>query len=170
MNIKLFLKTFVLTLSFIQICFPQNEITIIPNLEYPDSISNWIIDGSGSWKITHGELILHKAGVPSGPIRKPSALAILKSKQFRDVTIEADLKSTSDTAVIRRDLDIVFSYLSPKQFYYIHLAGTADSVHNGIFIVNHSNRKRIDSGEGKPQLKDLDWHHVKAIRNGVKHE
>lgn len=140
-------------------------VTIEPSLKDSSSISKWSFDGSGKWKISDGELILYKAGVPSGTIRRPSALAILKSKPLTNVTVEAEIKSEVDTSIIHRDLEIIIDYQSPTQFYYIHLAGTTDKVHNGIFIVNNSDRLRIDSGKGKPQLKDKTWHHVKVVRN-----
>jgi hypothetical protein len=61
----------------------------------------------------------------------------------------------------------VIAYESPTRFYYVHLAGIADNVHNGIFLVNNSDRVRIDSGTGKPQLTDLRWHHVRVTRDGT---
>lgn len=166
MNMAAWFKIQIVITVAINICFAQDNITIIPNLNNPDSISQWNLDGSGIWKISNGKLILYKAGVPSGPIRRPSALAILKTIPFKKVEIEADIKSTADTTLTRRDLDIIVSYESPQRFYYIHLAGVSDSVHNGIFIVNRSNRKRIDPGKGKPQLKDQNWHYVRVLRNG----
>ncbi len=145
--------------------FAQKEIIIKPDLRNGKNISQWKLDGSGKWKIQGGELILYKAGVPSGPIRRPSAFAVFKSKPFSDVTVEAEIKSEVDTGIIHRDLEIIIDYVSPELFYYIHLAGTTDKVHNGIFIVDNADRRRIDPGKGKPQLKDKAWHYVKVVRN-----
>jgi hypothetical protein len=130
-------------------------------------IAQWEVDGSGSWRCSDGKLILFKAGVPSGPIRRPAALALLKTKPFQHVTIEAEIRSTAPVDVVRRDLDIVIAYESPTRFYYVHLAGIMDDVHNGIFLVNNADRVRIDSGNGKPQLTDLSWHHVRVTRDRV---
>jgi hypothetical protein len=143
----------------------QTKIILKPNLKTSKDIAKWTLDGSGKWKISEGELILYKAGVPSGPIRRPSALAILKSRPFTDVIVDAEIKSEVDTSIIHRDLEIVIGYQSPSRFYYVHLAGTTDKVHNGIFIVDNADRRRLDSGKGKPQLKDKSWHHVKVVRN-----
>ena len=110
--------------------------------------------------------MLFKAGVPAGPIRRPAALAILKTKPFRRVTVEADIRSTAPLDTVRRDLDIIVGYESPSRFYYIHLAGISDNVHNGIFLVNNANRVRIDGGKGKPQLVDSTWHLVRVERDG----
>ncbi len=165
MKIKTVVKVFLMIALYSQFFFSQSENKLHPNVELSDGLSNWIIDGTGLWKISHDELILYKAGKPSGPIRRPAALAILKTNPYKSVSIEADVKSTADTSVIRRDVDFIIDYNSPDEFYYIHLAGITDDVHNGIFIVNKSDRKRIDSGKGKPQITDNKWHHVKVVRN-----
>ncbi len=145
---------------------PQQKSTFKPDLSHSASIGAWILDGSGSWNILKGKLVLAKAGVPSGPIRRPAALAILKTKSFRRVTVEADIRSTAPLDTVRRDLDVIVGYESPSRFYYIHLAGISDNVHNGIFLVNNANRLRIDGGKGRPQLEDSTWHHIRVERDG----
>jgi hypothetical protein len=154
-------------LTFVINQLNAQSITIKPALENPDSLTQWDFDGTGLWKISDGKLVLYKAGVPSGPIRKPSALAILKSKPFKKIIMEAELKSTAPEDVIRRDLDIIVGYESPTCFFYIHLSGVNDDVHNGIFLVDNSDRRRIDSGQGKPQLNDFNWHSVRVEWNGI---
>lgn len=144
----------------------QQSITLIPDFNDPNNLVEWEFDGSGLWKISDGKLVLYKAGVPSGPIRKPSALAILKSKSFNKVVVETEIKSTAPEDVIRRDLDIIVGYESPARFYYIHLSGVNDNVHNGIFLVDNSDRRRIDSGKGKPQLIDFKWHSLRVEWDG----
>lgn len=157
---------FLLTLFLLSIIlYPKNTI-LKPNLENETNITEWLLDSSGLWKIENNKLVLYQAGKPSGEIRRPSSLAIFNSKKFTTVSVEADVKSTADTNVIRRDIDVVIGYESPTRFYYVHLAGVNDDVHNGIFLVNNADRKRIDSGKGIPQLKDQAWHHVKVERNG----
>jgi len=157
---------FLLTLFLLSIIlYPQNTI-LKPNLENETNIIEWLLDSSGLWKIENNKLLLYQAGKPSGEIRRPSSLAIFISKKLVNVSVEADIKSTADTNVIRRDIDIVIGYESPTKFYYVHLAGVNDDVHNGIFLVNNADRKRIDSGKGIPQLKDQKWHHVKVERIG----
>lgn len=147
--------------------FSQKKITIMPILTTESNLEQWTFDGSGEWTISEGRLVISKAGVPSGPIRRPAALAILKTAPFERVTIEADIHSLAPLDVIRRDLDFIVSYESPTRFYYIHLAGVTDNVHNGIFLVNNADRVRIDSGTGKPQLQDSIWHHIHVERDGV---
>jgi hypothetical protein len=145
----------------------QSQQTIRPKLTGPNAISAWDLDGNGSWQISDGLLELTKAGVPGGPIRRPAALAILKSEPFRRVSLELDVRSLAPVNVPRRDVDLVLGYESRTSFYYVHLSAVTDDVHNGIFIVSNSDRRRIDSGKGVPHMKDQAWHRVKATRDGA---
>jgi len=146
--------------------FSQQKVSFRPELGSPKNITQWDIDGSGLWTIREGTLVLFKAGVPAGPIRRPAACAILRTPVLQRVTVEAEIRSTAPLDVVRRDLDFVIAYESPTRFYYVHLAGIADNVHNGIFLVNNADRVRIDSGTGKPQLTDTAWHHIRVEHDG----
>jgi hypothetical protein len=160
-----------LTLAFTLIVGSQNahsrqEISVRPDLSKSQNIKQWDLDGTGTWHISDGKLILSKAGIPAGPIRRPAALAIVKTEPLQRASIEAELLSTAAPDVVRRDLDFVVGYESPTRFYYIHLSATSDDVHNGIFLVNNADRKRIDSVTGKPLLLDFTWHRVRVERDG----
>ena len=146
--------------------YSRQESTVRPDLSKSRNIEQWDCDGSGSWHIDAGKLTISKAGIPSGSIRRPAALAILKTKPFRKTSIEAEILSTAAPDVARRDLDIIVGYESPTRFYYIHLSATSDDVHNGIFLVNNADRKRIDSVTGKPLLTDFSWRRVRVDRDG----
>ena len=144
----------------------RQTVSVRPDLSRSQNIGQWDFDGTGSWRIDAGKLILSKAGTPSGPIRRPAALAILKTKLLRHVAVEADIRSTASPDIARRDLDVIVGYESPTRFYYIHLSATSDDIHNGIFLVNNADRVRIDSGKSKPQLTDFSWHRVRVERDG----
>jgi hypothetical protein len=144
----------------------QHPITVRPNLDSPDRLTDWTLDGSGSWEISGGKLILAKAGTPSGPIRRPAALAIFKSAPFSTVTVEADVRSTAPVDLSVRDVQVVLGYESPTRFYYVHLSAVTDAVHNGIFVVADADRRRIDAPTGQAKLKDQDWHRVRVERDG----
>jgi hypothetical protein len=145
----------------------QAGVSYRPQLAGPAALAEWSLDGSGSWTVYEGKLVLEKAGKPAGPIRRPAALAILKTEPLKQVTLKAELRSTAPQDVIRRDLNLIFGYESPSRFYYVHLSGITDAVHHGIFLVAGSDRRRIDDGKGRPQLKDQDWHRVRLERDGA---
>ena len=133
----------------------------------PDSIDKLTLDGSGTWEVKDHMLVLTKAGTPGGPIRRPSALAVLKSDPLVRADVQVEMRSTAPEEVKNRDLEIIFGYESPSRFYYVHLAGITDPNHNGIFLVDNKDRRRIDDGKAPPQLKDREWHRVRLERYGT---
>ncbi len=143
----------------------QKPLTVRPSFDSADRLSEWTLDGTGGWEISEGKLSLIKAGKPGGPVRRPAALAILKSPLFTRVTVEVELRSTAPADLEVRDLDLIVGYESQSRFYYVHLAGKTDAAHNGIFLVADADRRRIDAGTGVPQLKDQNWHRVRLERD-----
>ena len=64
-----------------------------------------------------------------------------------------------------RDVELIFGYESPTRFYYVHLAGITNAVHNGIFLVADADRRRLDQPDSVPQMKDQAWHRVRLERD-----
>ena len=124
----------------------------------------WTLDGNGVWAIRDGLLLLEKAGKPAGPIRRPGALAILKTSALGDASIAVELRSDAPEDVLRRDLLLVAGWQSPTRFYYVHLSAVRDDVHNGIFVVDEADRRRIDDRSDRPPLKDRAWHTARLVR------
>lgn len=153
-------------LSALTLTAAQKTFTRSLDFATPDALSKLTLDGSGTWEVKDHLLVLTKAGTPGGPIRRPSALAVVKSEPLVRATVDVDMRSTAPEEVKNRDLEIIFSYQSPSRFYYVHLAGITDPNHNGIFLVDNKDRRRIDDGTTPPQLKDREWHHVRLDRDG----
>ena len=145
--------------------FAQGPTTLRPDLGSPARIADWTLDGSGTWDIAAGALRLTKAGTPGGPIRRPAGLAILKSAPLTKLTLEAEIKSTAPVDLPVRDVELIFGYESPTRFYYVHLAGITNAVHNGIFVVADADRRRLDEPNSVPQMKDQAWHRVRLERD-----
>jgi hypothetical protein len=143
--------------------FPAQTV-LRPEFVDARGLSQWDIDGSGRWRMSGNILQLHTAGVPAGPIRKPAAMAIFKSEPVGDFTLEVDLRSTAPVDLEVRDVLLIFGYQSPTRFYYVHLSKRTDAVHNGIFLVNDADRKRLDSPTSVGRLVDQEWHHVRLVR------
>jgi hypothetical protein len=145
--------------------FAQAPATVRADLGSPQRLADWTLDGSGMWEVADNSLRLTKAGVPGGPIRRPAALAVLKSPSFTKVTLEAEIKSTAPVDLAVRDVELIFGYESPTRFYYVHLAGITNAVHNGIFVVADADRRRLDEPNSVPQMKDQAWHRVRLERD-----
>jgi hypothetical protein len=138
-------------------------VSVRPDLSSAARLDDWTLDGSGAWTIRDGQLLLEKAGVPAGPIRRPGALAILKSVALADATLDVELQSHAAESVIHRDLLLVAGWQSPTRLYYVHLSAVRDNVHNGIFVVDGADRKRIDERSDRPALKDRAWHTARLV-------
>jgi hypothetical protein len=62
-------------------------------------------------------------------------------------------------------VELIFGYQSPTRFYYVHMAGITNAVHNGIFVVADADRRRLDEPNSVPQMKDQAWHRVRLERD-----
>jgi hypothetical protein len=142
-----------------------SQLTVKPQISAARGLADFDLDGNGGWTVAGQTLVLEKAGVPRGPIRRPAALAILKSEPLTDLTLRLELRSTAPADLAVRDVQLIVGYQSPTRFYYIHLSAKTDAVHNGIFIVDNADRKRIDEPTSKAHLVDQAWHRVRIERN-----
>lgn len=143
------------------------SIALQPVISEARGLADWEPDGNGTWTVRGNTLVLDKAGVPGGPIRRPAAIALLRSEPLADVTMRLELRSTAPVDLDVRDVLLIFDYQSPSRFYYVHLARKTDEVHNGIFLVNDADRRRIDDGRGVPRLRDQAWHRVRLEREAA---
>jgi len=131
-------------------------------------LRDWELDGNGAWSVRGQSLILEKAGVLSGPIRRPAALAIFRDKLLTDFELQVDVRSTAPPDLAVRDVLLIFGYQSPTQFYYVHLAAKTDPVHNGIFLVNNADRRRLDDASAPARLIDQAWHRIRLERQSAR--
>ena len=143
----------------------DSQLTLKPRIDEKRGLADWDLDGNGTWRVSGQTLVLEKEGVPAGKIRRPAALAILKSDPLTDLTMKLELRSTAPADLAVRDVQLIVGYQSPSQFYYVHLSAKTDAVHNGIFIVNNADRKRIDQPNPMAYLTDQAWHRLRLERN-----
>jgi hypothetical protein len=144
----------------------QGPVSVRPTLA-PDTLAReWTLDGNGTWALRDGLLALVTAGKAGGPIRRPSALAIATAPDMTATTLEVEVRSTAALPDVtpRRDALLVVGYQSPTRFYYVHLSAARDDVHNGIFLVNDADRKRIDTLSQVTPLTDQQWHRARLVR------
>jgi hypothetical protein len=129
------------------------------------SLNGWETPYSEDWEIrTEGSLhYLHmnrfrEPGVP----RRPLQFARLKGVKVGSFTLDAQVRRSAGSMIV------VFNYVDTLHFYYAHLSkdpGAQIAVHNGIFIVDGGDRRRIAGLEASPALPDLSWHDVRIVRD-----
>jgi hypothetical protein len=140
------------------------SILAIASAAYAQVPSSWEFDGSGVWRMRGDVLVLETAGVPGGPIRRPAAIALHREEPVADVEFEVEIRSTAPPDLAVRDVLLIVGYQSPSRFYYVHLSAKTDAVHNGIFLVDNADRRRIDEGKAAARLTDQAWHRVRLVR------
>jgi len=121
---------------------------------YPE---DWVILAEGPNHYLHMQRN-REPGVP----RRPLQFARLRKANVGSFALETRIRREGKSMII------VFNYVDTLHFYYAHLSvdrGTAQPVHNGIFIVNGEPRKRIAATEADPALPDREWHTVRLRRD-----
>jgi hypothetical protein len=99
-------------------------------------------------------------GVP----RRPLQFARLKGVTVGSFNLDVKVRRA------KRSMIVVFGYVDTLHFYYAHLSsdtGTKVAVHNGIFIVDGADRRRIAGLEAPAALPDQSWHDVHIVRDVV---
>jgi hypothetical protein len=131
----------------------------------PKEFSEWIFPHAEDWvsKTEDGQTYLHMLrprdpGVP----RRPLQFARLKNVNVGSFDLSVKVRREG------RSMIIVFNYVDTLHFYYTHVSrdrGTAQPVHNGIFLVDGAPRRRIAGTEAQPALPDTRWHTIRVVRN-----
>jgi hypothetical protein len=126
----------------------------------------WTVQQTSDWAVEGGVLrLLVKGEPPAGEPRRPTKFALLNSKPYRKVTVEAEMKHNG------RSLVIVYAWQDAKHFNYAHLstdAAAKQPVHNGMFHVFGGERVRISPQDGPSSFTEQEWTPVKLVFDGEK--
>jgi hypothetical protein len=124
----------------------------------------WDVQSASDWVVGNNLLQLKvSAEPPAGQPRRPQKYALLESKPYSKVTVEAEMKRNG------RSLIIVYGYQDQAHYDYAHIsvdAAAAQNVHNGMFHIFGGERVRISSLEGPGSLPVQDWTPVKLVFDG----
>jgi hypothetical protein len=125
---------------------------------------DWTVEQPSDWAVENNILrLLVKAEPPAGQPRRPTKIALLNSKPYRKVTVEADVKRNG------RSVIIVYGWQDPSHYNYAHISSDAaakQNVHNGMFHIFGGERARISPLDGPPSLNTEDWTPVKLAFDG----
>ena len=122
------------------------------------------------WAYEGEELVLTRAGKnPNDGVRRPFEYAIVtKGPELADVSVRAEVRLDEPVSVDNRDVIVIWNYQGPRRFYYAHFSqDNTIYPHNGIFVVDNADRRRIDdqwtgSVGAPPAVTDADWHDVRV--------
>jgi hypothetical protein len=129
------------------------------------NLNAWEMPFAEDWEIlTDGSLhYLHmKRSRPPGVPRRPLQFARLKGVKAGSFSLDVKLRRAGGSMII------VFNYVDTLHFYYVHLSkdpGTQVAVHNGLFIVDGGDRRRIAGLDASAALPDRAWHDVRIVRD-----
>jgi hypothetical protein len=124
----------------------------------------WTVEQASDWAVENGVLrLLVKGEPPAGQPRRPTKIALLNSKPYRKVTVEAEVKRNGRSVVV------VYAWQDPSHYNYAHISSDAaakQNVHNGMFHIFGGERSRISPLDGPASLDSTDWTPVKLVFDG----
>jgi len=124
--------------------------------DFEQGTDKWIFTDPKAWT-TGGDagskfLSLTASSDYTPQVRSPKSIARIKELTAGDFILDVRIQQTG-REYGHRDACIFFGYTGPSQFYYVHLATTADDHANSIFLVNDAARVSI----AKERTKGTDW-------------
>lgn len=143
------------------------ELPFVFRDDFENGADHWSPTDPNAWKVVAGDAghvyQLSQASKYKPPHRSPYNIALLRDVYLSDFTLDAKVHSTS-REYNHRDLCLVFGYVDPAHFYYVHFGKKADDHANQIFIVDGADRKKIstETTSGTPWTND--WHKVRVVR------
>lgn len=120
------------------------------------------------WAFEQGQVVMTEPGTNPGGPRRPFEYAVVtRGPELGSLDLRAEVRIDVPVEVTNRDVVLIWNYRSPTRFYYAHLS-TDNTIypHNGIFVVDDADRRRIDdqwdgSVGAPPAITDAQWHDVR---------
>ena len=124
----------------------------------------WTVEQSSDWSVEDGALrLLNKAEPPAGKPRRPTKFALIESKPYHKVTVEAEVKRNGKSVIL------VYGWQDADHYNYAHISSDEAlkvRVHNGMFHVFGGDRLRISVFDGPASLPTQEWTPVKLVFDG----
>jgi hypothetical protein len=124
----------------------------------------WTVQSASDWVVGENLLQLKvSAEPPAGQPRRPTKYALLESKPYSKVSVEADVRRNG------RSVAIVYAWQDDAHYNYAHISvdtAASQNVHNGMFHIFGGERVRMSSLEGPGSLPTQDWTPVKLVFDG----
>lgn len=134
----------------------------------PASPDHWDPLTDSKWAFTDGQVVMTERGAaPPGPRRPFEYAVVTKGPELGSLSYRAEVRIDEPVTRNDRDVILIWNYQSPTRFYYAHLSqDNTIYPHNGIFVVDDADRRRIDDQwngtvGATPAIDDTDWHDVR---------
>jgi hypothetical protein len=124
----------------------------------------WTVQSATDWVVGENLLQLKtSAEPPAGQPRRPTKFALLESKPYTKVTVDAEVRRNG------RSVILVYAWQDDAHYNYAHISvdtAASQNVHNGMFHIFGGERVRMSSLEGPGSLPTQDWTPVKLVFDG----
>jgi hypothetical protein len=135
----------------------------------PRAASHWDPLTNSKWSFERGMAIMTERGTaPPGPRRPFEYAVVTTGPELASLSYRAEVRIDEPVTRNDRDVVLIWNYQSPTRFYYAHLSqDNTIYPHNGIFVVDNADRRRIDDQwngtnlGAPPAIDDTDWHDVR---------
>ncbi len=132
--------------------------------------NGWDFTDKAAWRIVRDEgrggrvLEQFQASKYEPPVRSPFNVALRQGAELGGFVLDVKAKSTTRDYG-HRDMCLIFGYVDPSHFYYVHLANAADEHANSIFKVDGKPRVSIAENRTTGTKWDDGWHDVRIKRD-----
>jgi len=135
-----------------------------------DATDGWDFTDKAAWRIGREKdrdnrvLELFQASKYEPPVRSPLNVALRRGADLGGFTLDVKARSTTRDYG-HRDLCLIFGYVDPSHYYYVHLAKEADPHANSIFLVDGKPRVSIAEDRTKGTAWTDGWHDLRLKRD-----
>lgn len=132
------------------------------------STSDLVFANPTEWSHDQGGFLESTGHSYAPPHRSPFSVAIVKAIKLQSFVIDVEMQQTSPDGDAHRDMVLIWSFVSPSQFYYAHVSTAHDAVAHNILIVNNADRAAISStfSQGYDWGRDI-WKRLRVVRDAV---
>jgi hypothetical protein len=124
---------------------PSYKLVYAQTFAAPTSTSDLVFANPAQWRHNDGGFLETTGASYNPPYRSPFSVAIVKSIQVQSFVMDLELLQTSPDGDAHRDMVMIWSFVSPSQFYYAHVSTAHDGVAHNILIVDNADRQAISA-------------------------
>jgi hypothetical protein len=132
----------------------------------PSSLGDLVFGNPTQWEHDAAGFIASTGASYAPPYRSPFSVALVKSIQVESFVMDLEMLQTSPDGDAHRDMVMIWSLVSPSEFYYAHVSTAHDGVAHNILIVNNADRTAISDtfSQGYDWGRDV-WKRLRVVHD-----